>query len=162
SQYVRPRLTTIRSPVERLAQTGVALLFDRMAGTAGPAKIEVLPVELIVRESAGPPGAATAAAARPGTALPGSPMASPPPSPFPRASRAERGHLMRVLLCGESWVTHSLHIKGVDSFSTSSYVEGAGHLRAALAGADIEVDYLPGHLVPGQFPATLGDLLDYQ
>ena len=69
---------------------------------------------------------------------------------------------MRVLLCGESWVTHSLHIKGVDSFSTSSYVEGADHLRAALAGADIEVDYLPGHLVPGQFPATLGDLLDYQ
>jgi len=69
---------------------------------------------------------------------------------------------MRVLLCGESWVTHSLHIKGVDSFSTSAYVEGAGHLRAALAGADIEVDYLPGHLVPGQFPATLGDLLDYQ
>src|SRR5262249_31093913 len=82
--------------------------------------------------------------------------------PFPRASRAERGHLMRVLLCGESWVTHSLHIKGVDSFSTSSYVEGAGHLRAALAGADIEVDYLPGHLVPEQFPATLSDLLDYQ
>jgi uncharacterized membrane protein len=25
---------------------------------------------------------------------------------------------MRVLLCGESWVTHSLHVKGVDSFST--------------------------------------------
>ena len=69
---------------------------------------------------------------------------------------------MRVLLCGESWVTHSLHIKGVDSFSTSSYVEGAGHLRAALAGAGVEVDYLPGHLVPGQFPATLGDLLDYK
>jgi DNA-binding LacI/PurR family transcriptional regulator len=56
SQYVRPRLTTIRSPVERLAQIGVALLFDRMAGTAGPARTEVLPVELIVRESAGPPG----------------------------------------------------------------------------------------------------------
>jgi uncharacterized membrane protein len=69
---------------------------------------------------------------------------------------------MRVLLCGESWVTHSLHIKGVDSFSTSSYVEGAGHLRAALAGADMEIDYLPGHLVPGQFPATLGDLLDHK
>src|SRR5215467_13687730 len=58
SQYVRPRLTTIRSPVERLAQTGVALLFDRMAGTAGAAKTEVLPVELIVRESAAPPGEA--------------------------------------------------------------------------------------------------------
>ena len=68
---------------------------------------------------------------------------------------------MRVLLCGESWVTHSVHVKGVDSFSTSTYVEGAGHLRAALAGADIGVDYLPGHLVPGQFPATLDDLTGY-
>ena len=55
SQYVRPRLTTIRSPVERLAHTGVAMLFERLAGTAGPARTEVLSVELIVRESAGPP-----------------------------------------------------------------------------------------------------------
>jgi DNA-binding LacI/PurR family transcriptional regulator len=61
SQYVRPRLTTIRSPVERLAQIGVELLFDRLAGAeAGgqpetPARTEVLPVELIVRESAAPP-----------------------------------------------------------------------------------------------------------
>jgi uncharacterized membrane protein len=68
---------------------------------------------------------------------------------------------MRVLLCGESWVTHSLHVKGVDSFGTSSYVEGAGQLSAALAGADVQVDYLPGHLVPGQFPATAGDLDGY-
>jgi len=68
SQYVRPRLTTIRSPVERLAQKGVDLLFARLAGAeAGPravgtdapaeapAQTEVLPVELIVRESAAPP-----------------------------------------------------------------------------------------------------------
>jgi len=68
---------------------------------------------------------------------------------------------MRVLLCGESWVTYSLHVKGVDSFSTSSYVEGADQLRAALEGADVQVDYLPGHLVPGQFPATAGDLGGY-
>jgi uncharacterized membrane protein len=68
---------------------------------------------------------------------------------------------MRALLCGESWVTHSVHIKGVDSFSTSTYVEGARQLRAALAGADVAVDYLPGHLVPGQFPATVGELSGY-
>jgi len=84
SQYVRPRLTTIRSPLERLARTGVELLFDRLAGTeagagvvpgavpgvgpgtragpgpragdaVAPARTEVLPVELIVRESAAPP-----------------------------------------------------------------------------------------------------------
>jgi uncharacterized membrane protein len=66
-----------------------------------------------------------------------------------------------VLLCGESWVTHSVHIKGVDSFNTSAYVEGATQLRAALAGAGIEVSYLPGHLVPGQFPGTAGELARY-
>jgi DNA-binding LacI/PurR family transcriptional regulator len=55
SQYVRPRLTTIRSPLERLAQVGVELLFERLTGTDAPARTEVLPVELIVRESAGPP-----------------------------------------------------------------------------------------------------------
>jgi uncharacterized membrane protein len=68
---------------------------------------------------------------------------------------------MRVLLCGESWVTHSLHIKGVDSFTTSAYVEGAGQLRAALAASGIEAEYLPGHLVPGQFPGSAGELARY-
>ena len=56
SQYVRPRLTTIRSPLDRLAQTGVELLFERLAGGSSEARTEILPVELIVRESAGPPG----------------------------------------------------------------------------------------------------------
>jgi DNA-binding LacI/PurR family transcriptional regulator len=58
SQYVRPRLTTIRSPLERLAQVGVELLFERLAGGDAGARTEVLPVELIVRESAGPPPSA--------------------------------------------------------------------------------------------------------
>ena len=42
---------------------------------------------------------------------------------------------MRVLLCGESWVTHSVHVKGVDSFTTSSYTEGADHLRISYANS---------------------------
>ncbi len=70
---------------------------------------------------------------------------------------------MRVLLCGESWVTHSVHVKGVDSFTTSSYVEGADRLRSALAAspAGLSVDYLPGHLVPGQFPGSVSSLAGY-
>jgi len=68
---------------------------------------------------------------------------------------------MRVLLCGESWVTHSVHIKGVDSFTTSSYTEGAGRLRGALGAAGLEVEYLPGHLVPGRFPGPAAELAPY-
>ena len=68
---------------------------------------------------------------------------------------------MRVLLAGESWVTHSVHVKGVDSFDTSTYVEGAGRLIEALEAAHIEVDYLPAHLVPARFPATPADLGAY-
>jgi len=55
SQYVRPRLTTIRSPVDRLAQQGVELLFERLADPEAAARTEVLPVELVVRESAAAP-----------------------------------------------------------------------------------------------------------
>jgi uncharacterized membrane protein len=68
---------------------------------------------------------------------------------------------MRVLLAGESWVTHSVHVKGVDSFNTSTYTEGAHRLRAALAAANLEVEYLPAHLVPARFPNTAADLADY-
>lgn len=68
---------------------------------------------------------------------------------------------MRVLLCGESWITHSLHIKGVDSFSTSSYVEGADELRGVLGEAGLDVEYLPGHLVPARFPGTAAALAAY-
>jgi uncharacterized membrane protein len=68
---------------------------------------------------------------------------------------------VRTLLCGESWVTYSTHVKGVDSFTTSTYVEGAGRLREALQDAGIDVDYLPGHLVPGTFPGSADELAAY-
>ncbi len=55
SQYVRPRLTTIRSPVDRLAQQGVELLFERLQDPQAPARTQVLPVELVIRESAAAP-----------------------------------------------------------------------------------------------------------
>src|ERR1700721_3100628 len=51
-RHGRPRLTTIRSPVARLAQTGVELLFERLADPAAPARTQILPVELVIRESA--------------------------------------------------------------------------------------------------------------
>jgi uncharacterized membrane protein len=60
----------------------------------------------------------------------------------------------RVLIAGESWVTHSLHQKGFDSFTTTSYHEGVGPLRAALEAGGFTVDYLPNHLAAAGFPGT--------
>ncbi len=60
---------------------------------------------------------------------------------------------MHVLIAGESWVTHATHVKGVDSFTLSSYVEGVGPLRDALLDGGHEVTHLPAHLVPDEFPA---------
>src|SRR3990172_6529599 len=54
-------------------------------------------------------------------------------------NRREEAESVTVLIAGESWMTHSIHVKGVDSFTTSSYEEGVGYLRAALEGGDFEV-----------------------
>ena len=42
------------------------------------------------------------------------------------------GNSRRILIAGESWVTHSIHQKGFDSFTTTAYYEGVGPLREAL------------------------------
>ncbi|MFD0854182.1 glutamine amidotransferase, partial [Actinomadura adrarensis] len=60
--------------------------------------------------------------------------------------------MSRVLIAGESWITQSTHIKGVDHFSASSYVVGVEPLRKALESRGHEVVHLPAHLVPSRFP----------
>ena len=69
--------------------------------------------------------------------------------------------MSRVLIAGESWVTQSTHIKGVDSFTTSSYVVGVGPLRRALESRGHEVVHLPAHLVPAEFPGDAAALARY-
>ncbi|HBY92554.1 MAG: glutamine amidotransferase [Ardenticatenaceae bacterium] len=69
---------------------------------------------------------------------------------------------MNVLIAGESWITHSLHIKGVDHFTLSSYGEGVSWLRNALEqDADFRVTHLPSHLAIDRFPSTAGELSAY-
>ncbi|BCV23843.1 glutamine amidotransferase [Gelria sp. Kuro-4] len=68
---------------------------------------------------------------------------------------------MRVLLAGESWVTHMIHVKGFDSFTTSKYEEGAAWLLKALQGAGMEVDYQPSHVAQDHFPFTAEELQRY-
>jgi uncharacterized membrane protein len=67
----------------------------------------------------------------------------------------------RVLLAGESWVSTTTHVNGFDSFTTSTYAEGADDLRAALAAGGFEVDFLPNHVAPTQFPSSAEALDGY-
>lgn len=69
--------------------------------------------------------------------------------------------MTRVLIAGESWMTHSIHQKGFDSFTTTDYVEGVGPLRDALLGAGLEVDYQPAHVAMTSFPASADALTAY-
>ena len=62
--------------------------------------------------------------------------------------------MAKVLIAGESWMTTSTHVKGVDEFSVHSYVEGVGPLKKALEAAGHEVTHMPAHLVPTDFPGS--------
>ena len=64
----------------------------------------------------------------------------------------------RILIAGESWVTHAIHQKGFDSFTTTSYHEGVGPLRAALESGGFTVDFQPSHVAASAFPSTAAEL----
>ncbi len=68
---------------------------------------------------------------------------------------------VRVLVAGESWMTHSVHVKGFDSFTTSSYHEGGGAMLAALREGGMEVTYQPSHVAADAFPDTVEGLRAY-
>ena len=67
----------------------------------------------------------------------------------------------RILIVGETWVTHSTHIKGFDSFTTSSLGEGYSFLKAALEGGGFAVDVITNHDAPLAFPAEAAGLAGY-
>ena len=63
-----------------------------------------------------------------------------------------------VLVVGESWIKHTVHLKGFDQFHTTEYEEGAGVFLAALENAGFEVTYIRAHEVSRRFPVTREDL----
>jgi uncharacterized membrane protein len=67
----------------------------------------------------------------------------------------------KVLLAGESWTSHTVHVKGFDSFTTSEYAEGASWLIAGLEAADIEVTFLRSHEAARDFPSSASALAAY-
>ena len=69
--------------------------------------------------------------------------------------------MARVLLAGESWISHSTHYKGFDSFSSTTFETGADEFIAAAASQGIEVEQIYGHDVPARFPRTVEALSAY-
>lgn len=68
---------------------------------------------------------------------------------------------IRILVAGESWISHTIHIKGFDSFTTSEYAEGASWLIAALKEGGAAVDFMPNHLASRHFPLSIAELRSY-
>lgn len=69
--------------------------------------------------------------------------------------------MKKALLLGESWMTHMIHQKGFDSFTTTEYVEGGVEYCAALESDGWEVTHLPAHVIESRFPKTLGELREF-
>lgn len=68
---------------------------------------------------------------------------------------------MKLLYVGESWVIHSVHMKGFDAFTTTTYEEGGKCLKDAFESGGIEVDYMPAHIAASSFPDTVEKLAVY-
>ena len=64
----------------------------------------------------------------------------------------------KILLAGESWMSYTTHVKGFDSFYTSSYETGEKFIKKALEDSGYEVSFLPNHLAPEKFPFTMEEL----
>lgn len=60
-----------------------------------------------------------------------------------------------LLLIGESWFSHTIHQKGFDSFTTSTYEEGCADFVAALESRGWAVEHIPSHLVDTRMPSTV-------
>ena len=68
---------------------------------------------------------------------------------------------MNILIAGESWITHSIHVKGFDTFTTNAYEEGVHWLKAAFERNGHQVNFLPNHIVSREFPTSVKDLEMY-
>lgn len=71
---------------------------------------------------------------------------------------ASPGRTRRVLMVGESWIKHTVHMKGFDHFVSVEYEEGAGIFLGCLAAAGFDVTYVRAHEVSARFPREMAEL----
>lgn len=68
---------------------------------------------------------------------------------------------LKVLFVGESWIKHTIHMKGFDQFHDTVYQEGAGVFLDCLAKAGHEVTYIRAHEVSSRFPRSAQELENF-
>jgi uncharacterized membrane protein len=67
----------------------------------------------------------------------------------------------KVLFVGESWIKHTIHMKGMDYFTSVEYEEGAGVFLKCLREKGFEVTYVRAHEVSSKFPTSLEQLRNF-
>jgi uncharacterized membrane protein len=69
--------------------------------------------------------------------------------------------MKKVFISGESYMWHTVHVKGADTMATSGYTENVRWLRAAIESGGYEVTYMPIHKTMADFPDTVEKLNEY-
>lgn len=64
----------------------------------------------------------------------------------------------RILVVGESWIKHVVHMKGFDHFQSTEYEEGAGVFLGCLADSGFDVTYIRAHEISARFPTSREEL----
>ena len=68
---------------------------------------------------------------------------------------------LRVLVVGESWIKHIVHMKGFDHFQNTEYEEGASVFLDGLERCGMDVTYIRAHEISGHFPTLQEELGEY-
>lgn len=68
----------------------------------------------------------------------------------------------KILFVGESWIKHTIHMKGFDHFISVEYEEGAGVFLKCMADAGFDVTYIRAHEISDKFPTSLQALRYYE
>jgi uncharacterized membrane protein len=68
---------------------------------------------------------------------------------------------VKVLVVGESWVKHTVHMKGFDQFHTTEYEEGGWAFLDGLTESGFDVTYLRSHEISIRFPVEPAALAQY-
>ena len=64
---------------------------------------------------------------------------------------------LSVLVVGESWIRHIVHLKGFDQFHSTEYQEGASVFLAGLSESGFDVTYIRAHEISSRFPTTAAE-----